>query len=121
MDDFDDEIIITDGYIPSPWITIPSTPHRTMYPLLDYLTANIMHPQYRRPRKMLTILNIFEDYFDMHTIDNSYFKIEDLNPRVRHLFECRNKAYAAYPFAQTDFFNENMRMLYMIWLFYFKL
>ena len=120
MNDSDDEMSLFDDYIPNPWIVMPSTPHRTMYPLIDYFTANIMHPHYRKPRKMLTILNIFEDYFDMHTIDNFYLEIEDLDPKVRQLFECRKKASEAYPFAQTDFFNENMRMLYMIWLFYFK-
>ena len=120
MSDYDDDIDISDDYTPSPWISLPSTPHRTMYPLIDYLSANILYPSQRNPRKILTILHIFEDYFDMHVLENSFFEVEDLDPRVRHLFECRIKAYEAFPFALADFYYENMRMLYMIWLFYFK-
>ncbi len=95
----------------------------TMQPLLRYLTVRLLAKDGHTvtlKRRLIKPLWLIEDYFDMHILHNFHLEYGEMDPKIRHLFECKIKAYTAYPFEFKDFINENMRVLYWIWLFYFR-
>jgi hypothetical protein len=105
-------------WIPDP----PSIPITRMLPLLDYMTCRLQARDWHNitvKRSLFKPLWLMEDYFDIHILHNFHLEYDEMDPKIAHLIKSKIKAYEAWPFQFKDFVNENMRVLYWIWLFYF--
>lgn len=105
-------------WIPDP----PSIPITRMLPLLDYMTCRLLARDGHNitvKRSLFRPLWLMEDYFDIHVLHNFHLEYDEMDPTIAHLIKSRIKANKAWPFQFKDFVNENMRVLYWIWLFYF--
>lgn len=82
-----------------------------------YIKDNLGRCHKIKGSTMTLVGQVLEDYFDSQFID--VICDHDPAPDTYRGKYCRDIAYERYPFCYQDFRTNNMRMLYLAWLYWF--
>ncbi len=85
--------------------------------LFKYIKDNLDRCHKFKGSTMTLVGQILEDYFDSQMLES--ISENDPAPDLIRSLYCREIAYIRYPFRYQDFLSNNMRMLYLAWLYWF--